>query len=85
MQNQANAWKTLYTKFEIRLGSASTVKPNEILLDVASMMRTHLNVNNCFFIVICLDALSSTINYECLLGMYIVLIVSYRIYKYINN
>ncbi|XP_014479812.1 PREDICTED: telomere-associated protein RIF1-like isoform X2 [Dinoponera quadriceps] len=57
-------WKSLYKEFEIQSGSISTVKPNEILLDIASMIQTYLNKNNCSFIVFCLDVLLGTINYE---------------------
>lgn len=69
MQDQAKIWKTLYKEFEIQASSTSTVKPNEILLDIANMMQDNLNTTTCSFIVICLDTLSSAIDYEYLSGM----------------
>lgn len=70
MQNQAITWKALYKQFESQLDS-STLKPNEMLLDMSNIMRNYLNGNKycSSFIANCLDSLLSTINYEYLLGM----------------
>lgn len=71
IQNQAKVWKALYKQFELQSDSVSAVKPNEILLDTANIMRECLNTNKncCSFIVNCLDALLSTLDYQSLLGM----------------
>ncbi|EFN87937.1 Telomere-associated protein RIF1 [Harpegnathos saltator] len=66
-QNQAMIWRALYNEFEKQSALISTVKPNEIVLDVTSIMQTYLNTNNYFFILICLDGVLSTINYKHLL------------------
>jgi len=64
-------WKTVYKEVELHSDLITTMKPNEILLDTASMMLNCLNTNKncCTFIVNCLDALLSTLDYESLLGM----------------
>ncbi|KAL6423859.1 hypothetical protein ACFW04_010356 [Cataglyphis niger] len=70
IQNQAKVWKALYKQFELQSDSVSAVKPNEILLDTANIMRECLNTNKncCSFIVNCLDALLSTLDYQSLLA-----------------
>lgn len=72
MQDRVKVWKALYKQFELQSDSTSTIKPNEILLNIANMMRECLNTNKncCSFIVNCLDALLSSLDYESLLGMY---------------
>jgi len=72
MKDHAKVWKALYKQFELQSDSTSATKPNEILLNIANMMRECLNTNKncCSFIVNCLDTLLSTLNYESLLGMY---------------
>lgn len=71
IKDQAIVWKTIYKEVELHSDLITTVKPNEILLDTASMMRNCLSTNKkcCTFIVNCLDALLSTLDYESLLGM----------------
>ncbi|XP_072767037.1 uncharacterized protein [Anoplolepis gracilipes] len=70
IQNQAKVWKALYKEFELQSDLTSAVKPNEILLNTANMMREYLNINKncCSFIVNCLDALLSTLDYDSLLA-----------------
>ncbi|XP_012529406.1 telomere-associated protein RIF1 isoform X2 [Monomorium pharaonis] len=70
VKNQSLVWKTLYKEVELHSDLITTIKPNEILLDTASMMRNYLNSNKncCTFIVNCLDALLSTLDYESLIA-----------------
>ncbi|XP_011877045.1 PREDICTED: telomere-associated protein RIF1-like isoform X2 [Vollenhovia emeryi] len=69
IKNQATVWKTVYKEVELRSDSIAAIKPNEILLDTASMMRKCLSINRecCTLIVNCLDTLLSTLDYESLL------------------
>ncbi|KYN04288.1 Telomere-associated protein RIF1 [Cyphomyrmex costatus] len=62
-------WKTMYKEVELHSDLITTMKPNEILLDTANMMRNCLskNMKCCIFVVNCLDILLSTVNYEFLL------------------
>lgn len=71
IKNQAIVWKTVYKEIELHSDLITLIKPNEILLDTASMMQNCLSTNKncCAFIVNCLDALLSTLDYESLLGM----------------
>lgn len=65
-------WKALYKQLVLQLDSITKVKPNEILLDTANMIRNYLGTNRscCSLIVNCFDTLLSTLDYECLLSMY---------------
>lgn len=71
IKDQVIVWKAVYKEVELHSDLITTVKPNEILLDTANMMRNCLSTNKkcCTFIVNCLDALLSTLDYESLLGM----------------
>ncbi|XP_071567405.1 uncharacterized protein [Temnothorax nylanderi] len=68
IKSQAIVWKTVYKEVELH-SVITTMKSNEILMDTASMMRNCLSTNRscCTFIVNCLDALLSTLDYESLL------------------
>ncbi|KAL6261612.1 hypothetical protein P5V15_006699 [Pogonomyrmex californicus] len=70
IKNQIVVWKAVYKEVELHSDLISTVKPNEIVLDIASMMLNCLNTNKkcCTFVVNCLDALMSTLDYEALLA-----------------
>lgn len=71
IKSQSLLWKTIYKEVELHSDLIITMKPNEILLDTASMMWNYLNTNKncCTFIVNCLDALLGTLDYESLIGM----------------
>ncbi|XP_024886472.1 telomere-associated protein RIF1-like isoform X2 [Temnothorax curvispinosus] len=68
IKSQAIVWETVYKEVELH-SVMTTTKSNEILMDTASMMRNCLSTNRscCTFIVNCLDALLSTLDYESLL------------------
>lgn len=70
IKSQSSIWKTVYKEIELKSDFLMTMKPNEILLDTASMMQNYLNANKncCTFIVNCLDALLSTLDYESLIA-----------------
>ncbi|XP_017755481.1 PREDICTED: telomere-associated protein RIF1-like [Eufriesea mexicana] len=70
VQELAKAWKYLYRQFEMRTDLMTTVKSNEILLNVASVMQNCLTTNqkSSYLIINCLDFLLSTINYKLLLA-----------------
>ncbi|XP_043599630.1 telomere-associated protein RIF1-like isoform X2 [Bombus pyrosoma] len=70
VQEVAKAWKCLYKHFEMRTDLITTVKSNEILLNIASIMQHCLTENgeSSNLILNCLDALLNTINYKLLLA-----------------
>lgn len=71
----AKAWKYLYKHFEMRTDLITTVKSNEILLNIASIMQHSITKNkeSPYLTIYCLDILLSTINYKLLLGMSILI------------
>nr|XP_033186524.1 telomere-associated protein RIF1-like isoform X2 [Bombus vancouverensis nearcticus] len=70
VQEVAKAWKCLYKHFEMRTDLITTVKSNEILLNIASIMQHCLTENegSSNLILNCLDVLLKTINYKLLLA-----------------
>ncbi|XP_017876374.1 telomere-associated protein RIF1-like [Ceratina calcarata] len=70
IQEISKAWKHLYKQFEMRTDLMSSVKSNEILLNIASKMQDCLRKNgkSSSLIIQCLDVLLSTINYKLLLA-----------------
>ncbi|XP_066584023.1 telomere-associated protein RIF1-like isoform X2 [Prorops nasuta] len=69
IDNVSKLWKNLYRIFDMRADLIPTVKPNEILENVSDMMLSNLQKNEgcCFLVISCLEALLTTINYNCLL------------------
>ncbi|XP_020722031.1 telomere-associated protein RIF1 isoform X2 [Bombus terrestris] len=70
VQEVAKAWKCLYKHFEMRTDLITTVKSNEVLLNIASIMQHCLTENggSSNLILNCLDVLLNTINYKLLLA-----------------
>ncbi|XP_060828353.1 telomere-associated protein RIF1-like isoform X2 [Bombus pascuorum] len=70
VQEVAKAWKRLYKHFEMRTDLITTVKSNEVLLNIASIMQHCLTENgeSSNLILSCLDILLNTINYKLLLA-----------------
>ncbi|XP_071870946.1 uncharacterized protein isoform X2 [Bombus fervidus] len=70
VQEVAKAWKCLYKYFEMRTDLIPTVKSNEVLLNIASIMQHCLTENgeSSNLILNCLDVLLNTINYKLLLA-----------------
>ncbi|CAK9821322.1 Telomere-associated protein RIF1 [Anthophora retusa] len=69
VQELAKTWKYLYKQFEMRTDLMTTVKSNEILLNIANTMQQCLTENekSSYLTIYCLDLLLSTMNYKLLL------------------
>ncbi|XP_076766359.1 uncharacterized protein LOC143433108 isoform X2 [Xylocopa sonorina] len=70
VEELAEAWKYLYKQFEMRTDLITSVKSNEILLNIATVMQRYLEKNerSSCLIIHCLDIMLSTINYKLLLA-----------------
>ncbi|CAL7933927.1 unnamed protein product [Xylocopa violacea] len=70
VEELAEAWKYLYKQFEMRTDLITSVKSNEILLNIATVMQRYLEKNerSSYLIIHCLDVMLSTINYKLLLA-----------------
>ncbi|XP_012282506.1 telomere-associated protein RIF1 [Orussus abietinus] len=67
----SGTWRNLYKQFDAQADLVATVRPNEILITVTELIQKCLEDDNkCYsFAINCLDALLSSINYDCLLAM----------------